>query len=194
MMTRRQNSSPAGGVQLVQRVLNTRYGQQDRLHDEWPDGAGMEQWLRDQGYIPTGARVTEADFRRAVAMRESLRHLLHRADGDSGEEAISMLAGLGTHLLLKVQVLSATETRLEPESDGVDGILARVLAEVYTSMAVGTWPRLKICGNRACSKAFYDASKNRSGVWCSPRTCGNRMHARAYRQQKKRSRALSIEA
>lgn len=193
-MTRRQNSPPAGGVQLVQRVLNTRYGQRDRLHDEWPDRAGMEQWLREQGYIPTSAMVTEADFRRAVAMRESLRHLLRRSDGDSGEEEISMLAGLGTHLLLKVKVLSATETHLEPESDGVDGFLARLLAEVYTSMALGTWPRLKICGNRACSRAFYDVSKNHSGVWCSPRTCGNRMHARAYRQQKKRSPDLSIEA
>src|SRR5271166_4994708 len=136
MMTLQQNSPAAGGVRLVQRVLNTRYGQQVRLHDEWPDRAGMEQWLRDQGYIPIGATVTEAAFRRAVAMRESLRRLLRRADGDSAEEARSILSGLGSHLLLKVQVLSATETHLEPESDGVDGFLARVLAEVYTSMAL----------------------------------------------------------
>ena len=179
-------SANAGGLQLVQLLLNTRYGQRSRLHDVWPDRAAMEDWLRDQNLISRGSMVTEGDFRRAAALRESLRQLLRRPDAEvSTEEALSTIRGMAPHLLLKVQVVSTAEVRLEPESEGVDGFLARVLAEVYTAMATGTWTRLKICRNSACSRAFYDKSRNHSGVWCSSSLCGNRMHARAYRQQRK---------
>jgi predicted RNA-binding Zn ribbon-like protein len=180
-------SANAGGLQLVQLLLNTRYGQRSRLHDVWPDRAAMEDWLRDdQNLISRGSVVTEGDFRRAVALRESLRQLLRRPDAEvSTKEALSTIRGMAPHLLLKVQLVSTAETRLEPESEGVDGFLARVLAEVYTAMATGTWTRLKICRNSACSRAFYDKSRNHSGVWCSSSLCGNRMHARAYRQQRK---------
>jgi predicted RNA-binding Zn ribbon-like protein len=50
-------------------------------------------------------------------------------------------------------------------------------------MAAGNWNRLKVCSNDACQRAFYDASRNRSGRWCSMATCGNRMKGRAYRQR-----------
>ncbi|MGO8949045.1 MAG: CGNR zinc finger domain-containing protein [Ktedonobacterales bacterium] len=188
-------STAAGGLRLVQMLLNTRYGQQARLHDEWPDRVAMEDWLREKGLITAGAVVTEGDFRRAIALRQALREILRRpVNVDAArDDALSTLRGLASHLLLKVQFFSESQVNLVPESSGVDGFLAQVLAETYTAMATGTWVRLKICHNRACSKAFYDGSKNHSGVWCSTRVCGNRMHARTYRQLKKRAQNLSSE-
>jgi predicted RNA-binding Zn ribbon-like protein len=181
-------SAHAGVLRLMQLLLNTRYGQRTRLHDVWPDRAAMEDWLRDQRLITAGSVVTEGDFRRAIALRESLRHLLRRTDaGTLTEDALSTIRGMASHLLLKVQMVSGAEARLEPESEGVDGFLARVLAEMYTAMATGTWTQLKICNNSACSRAFYDRSRNHSAVWCSSGMCGNRMHARTYRQQRKTS-------
>jgi predicted RNA-binding Zn ribbon-like protein len=191
-MAHGDNSVKTGELRLVPMLLSTRYGQQTRLHDEWPDRAALQQWLRDRDLIAAGTVVTDGDFRRAVALRESLRQLLRRpmnADAIT-EAALSTLRGLTPHLLLKIQMLSGAEARLEPESGGVDGFLARVLAEMYTSMATGTWTRLKICHNSACSRAFYDGSKNHSALWCSARQCGNRMHARTYRQQRNRSQNL----
>ena len=121
-----------------------------------------------------------------TALPRRPRALLRRPDAEvSTEEALSTIRGMATHLLLKVQLVAPAEAHLEPESEGVDGFLARVLAEVYTAMATETWARLKICRNSACSRAFYDKSRNHSGVWCSSSLCGNRMHARAYRQQRK---------
>jgi predicted RNA-binding Zn ribbon-like protein len=185
-MVSADNSADASGLHLVQLLLNTRYGQQSRLHDVWPDRAAMEDWLRDQHLVSGGTVATEGDFRRAIALRESLRQLLRRSDAEaSTAEALTTIRALASHLLLKVQLISGAEARLEPESQGVDGFLARVLAEVYTAMANGTWTRLKICRNSACSRAFYDKSRNHSGVWCSSSLCGNRMHARTYRQQRK---------
>jgi predicted RNA-binding Zn ribbon-like protein len=169
-------------------LLNTRYGQRSHLHDIWPDRAAMDDWLREQHLISNDAMVTEGDFRRAIALRESLRYLLRRPGPEAAtEEARRVVQGMAPHLLLKVQLVSGAEARLEPESEGVDGFLARVLAEMYTAMATGSWTRLKICRNSACSRAFFDKSRNHSGVWCSSSLCGNRMHARTYRQQRKGS-------
>jgi predicted RNA-binding Zn ribbon-like protein len=171
-------------------LLNTRYGQRGRRHDDWPDRAAMEDWLRAHGLIQAEDMVTEGDYRRAVAMREALRQLLRRsAEADSADdEARTTLRGIASHLLLKVDVVSASWSRLSPESGGVDGCLAQVLADMYTAMATGTWQRLKVCHNTACSRAFFDASRNRSGLWCSAQVCGNRMHARTYRQQRRTAR------
>jgi predicted RNA-binding Zn ribbon-like protein len=176
------------GLRLVLMLLNTRYGSETRLHDVWSDRASMEDWCREQGLITRDARVTDADFRRAVAMREAMRHLLRRPKYDDAEtnEALTTIQGLTSSLLLKVQFLSGSRADLIPESTGVDGFLGQVAAEIYTAMAIGTWTRLKICHNLACSRAFYDGSKNYSRVWCSSTKCGNRMHVRTYRQQKRR--------
>jgi predicted RNA-binding Zn ribbon-like protein len=189
-MTQGESTTAASETALVLMLLNTRYGQRERRHDKWPDRAAMEDWLREHDLITAEDMVTEGDFRRAVAMREALRQLLRRPTeaGLADDDAQATLRGLASHLLLKVEVVSASVSRLSPESGGVDGFLAQVLAEMYTAMATGTWQRLKVCHNTACSRAFYDGSRNRSGLWCSAKACGNRMHAQTYRQQRRRPR------
>ena len=42
-------------------------------------------------------------------------------------------------------------------------------------------PRLRLCANDACRRAFYDESKNRTRRWCDPNTCGNRARVRRHR-------------
>jgi predicted RNA-binding Zn ribbon-like protein len=51
-------------------------------------------------------------------------------------------------------------------------------------MSDGTWVRMKSCARPACRWAFYDASRNRSGVWCSMATCGNREKGAKYRARR----------
>jgi len=65
----------------------------------------------------------------------------------------------------------------------VDRPIGELLISVTASMAAGTWPRLKVCANEECQRAFFDASRNRSGRWCSMAVCGNRMKGRSYRQR-----------
>ncbi|MDQ3777760.1 MAG: CGNR zinc finger domain-containing protein [Actinomycetota bacterium] len=48
-------------------------------------------------------------------------------------------------------------------------------------MRDGSWQRLKTCRN--CGWAFWDESKNRSGVWCSMQLCGSRLKVRRYRNR-----------
>jgi predicted RNA-binding Zn ribbon-like protein len=59
-------------------------------------------------------------------------------------------------------------------SDGLDGVVARVVAATARALADGTWSRLKACRNDACRWGFYDHSRSRTGQWCSMAICGNR--------------------
>lgn len=76
---------------------------------------------------------------------------------------------------------------------GADGRLAfetRDLAdELWLCVALaqrdGSWARLKLCRNAECGSAFYDRSRNNSGVWHDVRSCGNTANLRAYRARRK---------
>jgi predicted RNA-binding Zn ribbon-like protein len=46
-----------------------------------------------------------------------------------------------------------------------------------------SWQRAKACRAADCHWAFYDRSRNRSGVWCEMAVCGNRTKVRAYRDR-----------
>jgi hypothetical protein len=114
------------GIPLILAILNTRYGQQKRLHDEWPDHAAMEEWLRERGLIAADGTVTDGDYRRAIALREALRKGLRRSD-DHGTtaDALETINHIARHALLKVHFSGFAQAQLAPESDGVDGVLAR---------------------------------------------------------------------
>ncbi|GAA3713145.1 hypothetical protein GCM10023082_08630 [Streptomyces tremellae] len=56
------------------------------------------------------------------------------------------------------------------------------------------WPRLKLCRNEAGGSAFYDASRNNSGVRRSVRTCGNAADLRASRARRRGQRPRGGDA
>jgi predicted RNA-binding Zn ribbon-like protein len=70
-----------------------------------------------------------------------------------------------------------------PGADGVPGALARLLVPVAHALEDSSWRRVKACRAPDCMWAFYDRSRNRSGVWCEMAVCGNRTKVRAYRQR-----------
>ena len=80
---------------------------------------------------------------------------------------------------------------LAPSARDLDGALADLVGIVYTSMADGTWSRLKACRRDVCHWLFYDRSRNRSAVWCRMAVCGNRIKTRAYRERRATPRARS---
>jgi hypothetical protein len=56
-------------------------------------------------------------------------------------------------------------------------VLRPIWGEGLLSQQTGTWRRLKQCRASTCRSAFYDRSKNNSGVWhdvkavATPPTC-----------------------
>lgn len=113
--------------------------------------------------------------------RETLRELLFANNGEGNapsawERMRPFLAS--TRLGLAVNPTHGLELMAEDK-----GPIASLLAIVYESQLLGTWPRLRACRKASCRFAYYDHTKNASRAWCSMATCGNQAKARRRRQR-----------
>jgi predicted RNA-binding Zn ribbon-like protein len=178
-------SNPAPGtLETVRAFVNTRdaeYGS-DRL----PGPEELVAWLAEQDLLggERDVRATRADVRRAVELREALRAHLFAHHGDPlADGAVETLDAASRRARLTVRFTGRDETAAEPEAEGIDGALGRLLAIIAQAIDDGTWQRLKACPAETCQWAFYDTSRNRSAVWCDMRVCGNRAKVRGFRER-----------
>jgi predicted RNA-binding Zn ribbon-like protein len=153
-------------------------------HEGLESPAALVAWLAERRLVAPGSRATKAELAEAVRVREALRDLLAvknelEADADAATAELDRAArraGLGVRF-------ADGAARVEPSAGGVRGAIGRILAEVSTGMADGTWDRMKACRAEDCRWAFLDTAKNRSRAWCSMQTCGNREKVRTYRER-----------
>jgi predicted RNA-binding Zn ribbon-like protein len=178
------NKVAPGPLALIQAFVNTQYGQKRWAHAELTTLNDLRIWLIVHDLLTDCVPITEGDFRRALQLREAFRNLLH-ANNNTEISAlqIEMFNHLASNAPLTVHLRCGGLPTLEPDLAGMDGVFARLIGIVFTAMINETWGRLKACHNEQCQKAFYDTSKNRSGIWCSMIDCGNRLKARAYRNR-----------
>ncbi|MFH8610885.1 CGNR zinc finger domain-containing protein [Streptomyces sp. NPDC018029] len=205
----RLESAP-GGLGLVQDLLNTvsagapgspgspgsvgsagsgsaGSGRADLLGDvadaqSWADEACAE-WAAVTGR-PAPRVILDADALPELrAFRDSLQGIAARGTG--GEAADP--SPVPEHTAEAVLRLGADGVvRLEPHGDGGwRRLVALFLAAVYEAQQADTTRRLKSCRNPACRVAFYDRSRNNSGVWHDVKTCGNAANLRAYRARQR---------
>ena len=169
-----------GELRTVQALVNTiNHGVDDSL-----DRTGtLELWLGEFG-LPAGPRpLTGSDVARTKEVREELRAMLWHnglveTDTVAAAETLERAARTAQ---LTIAFRGDDDSRLVPLDPGLDGALGQVVAIVYTSMADGSWQRMKAC--RRCGWAYYDHSRNQSSAWCSMKYCGNRTKTRAYRRR-----------
>jgi len=168
-----------GRLALVQRFVNTVDYEHGR--EVLSEPARLRRLLVELGLLSPDAAVSEADFGRALAVREALRALALANNGaDVDPEQLAVLERAAADGRLSVRFEGARAV-LAPVAPGVRGALADLVGIVYTAMADGTWPRLKACKRDVCRWLFYDRSRNRSARWCQMAVCGNRTKTRAYR-------------
>src|SRR5712691_24443 len=124
------------------------------------------------------------DHRHAIKLREALRSLMLANNGGpraprAGRDLERTARGgeLGIHFA------DDGSASLAPGAGGFAGALARLLIPVADALGDGSWQRVKACRAPDCHWAFYDRSRNRSGVWCEMAVCGNRTKVRAYRKR-----------
>jgi predicted RNA-binding Zn ribbon-like protein len=169
--------SAAGGLALVQELLNTRAisGKGvDLLRDDqaaaaWL-GEALAQWSdRTELTVPEDI-AGDASPRSLRALRGSIENLV----GGSGHPYPSSAP---------VSIIAAADgsLRVAPRGSGMRWLESAVWGEVLLAMQADTWKRLKACRNPRCGSAFYDRSRNNSGVWHDVRTCGNAANLRASR-------------
>jgi len=160
--------------------------------DEGTDGLSssdaLTAWLTERQLLePVDSPITEADRRRALGLREALRTLMLANNGglpdvQAGRE-LEQAARQGD---LGVYFAADGSVSLAPGADGFAGAMARLLIPVTNARSDDSWQRVKACRAGDCQWAFYDRSRNRSGVWCEMAVCGNRTKVRAYRGRERR--------
>jgi predicted RNA-binding Zn ribbon-like protein len=173
--------SPAPGrLAVVQAFVNTFWDLETGAGEELLGSPReLRDWLSGGGLLDPGAGVSAADLRRALDVREGLRALAFANNGIHTRKAgARVLEEIGAPVEVRV---SATGPSFErARSDGVEGAIGLLLANVAEAMLDGSWRRMKACPGRHCGWVFYDRSKNGTGRWCSMAVCGGREKARSY--------------
>jgi predicted RNA-binding Zn ribbon-like protein len=171
-----------GRLDVIRRFVNT-YDLEDHT-DRVGTPDELRAWLAEEGFLRAREPVTDADVRHAAEVRGAIRELLLTHIGRPLDpsaprvlDAAARRAGLG------VRFHADGGSAMEPEAPGVDGAVGEMLAIIAEAMADGTWDRLKACGADDCHWAFYDHTRNRSGVWCDMAVCGNRVKVERFRER-----------
>lgn len=178
-----------GGLPLVQELVNTssagRPRRPDLLSDQgsaqrWADDA-LRSWALVHGRVHEPISLTDHDVDELRTLRDDLRSILthpgHAPDSPTRLRSLAIGIALDSH----------GTTTLQPRGDGWRRIASAILIEIHHARRADLWRRVKICRNERCAVAFYDRSKNNSGVWHDVRTCGNVANLRASRARRKHS-------
>ncbi|UUV27777.1 CGNR zinc finger domain-containing protein [Amycolatopsis roodepoortensis] len=175
----RLRTAPSG-LALVQDFLNTKaiktYGL-DLLSD--PDltrpwaAEALAEWSRARDAEVPEITLGPGDLRALRDLRETFVSLVDGGDADFGKP-------VKADLTLRDGVV-----RLFPSGTGRQWLASALWTETLLAQQAGIWPRLKLCRLDGCRSAFYDVSRNNSGVWHDVRTCGNVANLRAARERKK---------
>lgn len=180
-----QNAHPAP-LDLVGEFVNT-WEEPDPATDFLVSPDHLGRWLRSRHLLDEGERITtDAELARAVEVREALRSLME-ANHDGEPPPAGALATLrveAARVPLRLGFGADGTAVLEPDADGLDRALGRLLIAVFRAMHDGEWERMKVCRSDTCIAAFYDASRNRSGRFCGE-GCRNVSKVRRYRARQR---------
>jgi predicted RNA-binding Zn ribbon-like protein len=195
--TSRYGLAPApGALGLAQDLLNTAPAghKPDLLADlasarTWV-GEATAQWSAATG-LPVPEVVLDAgDLHLLRAFRDDLREVIAKEhDGAPDTEPAAPDTEPAAPALYTaaaaLQLGADGSVRLHPQETGPQALVMLVLAALFEDQQAGTGRRLKTCRNPRCQVAFYDRSRNASGVWHSVRVCGNAINLRAHRERRR---------
>ncbi|MET8771601.1 MULTISPECIES: CGNR zinc finger domain-containing protein [Streptomyces] len=193
----RYDADPApGGLALVQELMNTIAAGKPRREDlladlstaqEWLDGA-LAEWATATAVAPFRVTLGQDDLDGLRDFRDDLRRSVAVAD-----EGVEYPAGAASRTLPAVPVSmqwdDSGHVRPVPRGSGWRKVASLAAIEVFKAQQDGSWSRIKTCRNPRCAVAFFDRSRNNSGVWHSVKVCGNAANLRAYRARRRASSA-----
>lgn len=178
-----------GDVALLYDFANSldlrRYVEHGAAHDpgdELATPAQLEDWLRTRGLLKKGARVSRAEHREVLQLREALRTFLAGAPADR-TSSVAPLAVAAARFPLEVAPSGDRALDLRPVAGRAMSGLGHVLVQLLRLSDSGRLERVKTCDSDECRWVFYDRSKPSNRRWCSSERCGNREKTRSYRRR-----------
>lgn len=177
-----------GGFALVQELLNTRPAMAyatDLLTTvddaQWWVTDALGIWSHVSGLPGPTLLLSAADLRSMRRLRTAFEFVV--LAGSNPEPDATLLPPADVQVSL---VPDGTGwVRVVPTGRGVRWLASALWAEALLAQQAGFWPRLKLCNNPACRAAFFDTSRNNSGVWHDVSTCGNTANLRAFRERRR---------
>jgi len=180
-------SAAPGELELVRRFVNTLDIEAGTDAIATPSAA--EAWLADEGFR---TRVSRAELRELLVLREAIRDLVSGAADGSGASATRAVERIARRHPLTMRLTGPDALPLVPSSrGGVGAFIEQILSLVAAARIGGGWLRLKTCRNDACRWLFYDHSRNGSRTWCTMDRCGSQAKMRAYRSRRRSGRTAS---
>jgi len=197
-----QARSAPGGLALVQELVNThavaRGADPDLLADRtfaerWLRVAA-HQWARTRGFEPPDLVLSETDLQ---ALRD-LRAVLHELLAIPPDQRPGDASGIRVAVTRRAQAQLVSDEQgrvsLLPLGTGGGWLESAIWSEILLAQQTGVWAQIKLCREAGCQSAFYDSSRNGSGIWHNVRTCGNSANLRASRTRKKLRTAAQADA
>lgn len=172
-----------GGLGMVQDLLNTLSAGKPRKADLLATLPDAQQWANEvtEGWHTLTGEPTPSitlDEEGLRALRGYRQALTDAATGDGAPVVVLSAAS-------ELELRSDGVVRLAPRGSGWRYLISLLLAIEWQAQAEDTRRRLKVCRNPRCRVAFYDRSRNNSGVWHDVRTCGNAANLRAHRERQR---------
>jgi predicted RNA-binding Zn ribbon-like protein len=150
--------------------------------DELATPAQLQKWLQARGLLKRGAKVSQAEHREALELRDALRMFLSAAPAERASAA-GPLEALAARFPLGVTASQDRGLDLRPIARCATSGLGDVLVELVRLSDSGRLARVKTCESDECRWIFYDRTKPSNRRWCSTDRCGNREKTRAYRDR-----------
>ncbi|HEY4456284.1 MAG TPA: CGNR zinc finger domain-containing protein [Pseudonocardiaceae bacterium] len=175
-----------GALGMVQDLLNTLSAGKPRKADLLASLPDAQQWAND--VIDRWHTLTGEPTPSIVLDEEGLRELRDYRQALTDAAIAEPEPGATAVLLSAASALelhSDGVVRLAPRGSGWRYLISLLLAVEWQAQAQDTRRRLKVCRNPRCRVAFYDRSRNNSGVWHDVRTCGNAANLRAHRERQR---------
>jgi predicted RNA-binding Zn ribbon-like protein len=176
-----------GDLALVQSFVNTSWDLERSGEEQLENPSDLTAWLAAHRLLEPATKLSTADLKRTLDVREGLRSLLFVNNGaPRNQEAIARLNRALGRAALVVHFGGDATPELTSRGSDLDGALGSLASIVAVAQVDGTWSRLKACPGVHCGWAFYDHSRNQSGSWCSMSVCGSRSKVREYRRRQRR--------
>jgi predicted RNA-binding Zn ribbon-like protein len=177
-----------GEVALLYDFVNSldrrRYVEQGVAHepsDELATPSQLQKWLQARGLLRHGAKISQADHREALELRDALRTFLSTTPGERASTS-GAIEAMATRFPLEVTASRDRALDLRPIARRATSGLGNVLIELVRLSDGGKLARVKTCDSDECRWIFYDRSKPSNRRWCSSDRCGNREKTRTYRE------------
>jgi predicted RNA-binding Zn ribbon-like protein len=147
--------------------------------DLLPSPVLLAEWLAAAGLVDSPPVLSEAEFARALEVREAVYRLALASvtGGRRTQDDVDVLNAAAAAPPVTV-VLTQTGVRREGTADAIVATLARAAVALLGGPDAA---RIRKCEDPACTRLFVDASRAGSRRWCEMSGCGNRTKAAGFR-------------